>query len=141
MAIILGQKQVKDTAEFNNFAYGITLPIQISNVAFNQSFQSIDAIKTNIKNLLLTKKRERVMQPELGSGLHEILFEFNDDDLAERIEDTITSAIETWLPYVTIEEILVEQDDILKDQNRANVSITFRANNNPNFESLTFTVN
>lgn len=141
MAIILGQKQVKDTAEFNDFAYGITLPIQISNVAFNQSFLSIDAIKTNIKNLLLTKKRERVMQPEFGSGLHEILFEFNDDDLADRIEDTITSAIETWLPYVTIEEILVEQDDTLKNQNRANISITFRANDNPNFESLTFTVN
>lgn len=141
MAIILGQKQVKDTAEFNDFAYGITLPIQISNVAFNQSFLSIDAIKTNIKNLLLTKKRERVMQPEFGSGLHEILFEFNDDDLADRIEDTITSAIETWLPYVTIEEILVEQDDTLKNQNRANISITFRANDNPNFENLTFTVN
>ena len=38
MAIVLGSKLVKDTVTYNDYAIGITLPIQITNTAFNQSF-------------------------------------------------------------------------------------------------------
>ena len=68
MAIVLGSKIVKDTKEYNDYALGISLPIQIGDVAFNQTFKTIDQVKTNIKSLLLTKRFERLMQPELGSG-------------------------------------------------------------------------
>ena len=141
MAVILGQKVVKDTVEFNDYAIGISLPIQIGNVAFNQTFQTIDQIKSNIKNLLLTKRGERVMQPEFGSGLQEVLFEFNDDDLSEKIETTITTAIERWIPSVSIESILVESTDTLKDSNQVNISLTFRVNGNQNVQNVTFNVN
>ena len=89
MAVILGQKPVQDTKEYEDYAIGITLPINISNTAFAQSFTTLEQVKTNIKSLLLTKKYERVMQAELGSGLQEVLFQFNDDDLASTIENTI----------------------------------------------------
>jgi phage baseplate assembly protein W len=141
MAVILGQKVVKDTVEFNDYAIGISLPIQIGNVAFNQTFQTIDQVKSNIKNLLLTKRGERVMQPEFGSGLQEVLFEFNDDDLSEKIETTITTAIERWIPSVSIESILVESTDNLKDSNQVNISLTFRVNGNQNVQNVTFNVN
>jgi phage baseplate assembly protein W len=141
MAVILGQKVVKDTVEFNDYAIGISLPIQIGNVAFNQTFQTIDQVKSNIKNLLLTKRGERVMQPEFGSGLQEVLFEFNDDDLSEKIETTITTAIERWIPSVSIESILVESTDTLKDFNQVNISLTFRVNGNQNVQNVTFNVN
>ena len=81
MAIVLGNKLVKDTKQYNDYAIGITLPIQNGNGGyFNQSFITSEQIKSNIKNLLLTKKYERVMQPELGSGLQDLLFVFNDED-------------------------------------------------------------
>jgi phage baseplate assembly protein W len=88
MAIILGNKLVKDTAEYNDYAYGITLPIQIGNTAFNQSFTSFEQIRSNIKNVLLTKKFERVMNPDFGSGLQELLFQSNDEILASDVDDT-----------------------------------------------------
>lgn len=141
MAIILGQKVVKDTVEFNDYAIGISLPIQIGNVAFNQTFQTIDQVKSNIKNLLLTKRGERVMQPEFGSGLQEVLFEFNDDDLSEKIEETITTAINRYIPSVSIESIVVESTDALKDSNQVNISLTFRVSGNQNVQSVTFNVN
>ena len=141
MAVILGQKVVKDTVEFNDYAIGISLPIQIGNVAFNQTFQTIDQIKSNIKNLLLTKRGERVMQPEFGSGLQEVLFEFNDDDLSEKIETTITTAIDRWIPSVSIESIIVESTNALKDANQVNISLTFRVNGNQNVQNVTFNVN
>ena len=141
MAVILGQKVVKDTVEFNDYAIGISLPIQIGNVAFNQTFQTIDQVKSNIKNLLLTKRGERVMQPEFGSGLQEVLFEFNDDDLSEKIEETITTAINRYIPSVSIESIVVESTDALKDSNQVNISLTFRVSGNQNVQNVTFNVN
>ena len=140
MAVLLGQKLVKDTVAYNDYAIGITLPLQIGNNAFNQSFKTIDQVKTNIKNLLLTKRKERVMQPELGSGLQELLFDFNDDFLADEIEEVITNSMEKWLPYVTIEEIDVRQTNELKDTNNVEISLTFSITNNVGMETVTFTV-
>jgi phage baseplate assembly protein W len=140
MAIVLGSKKVQDLEQFNDTAIGITLPLQITNTAFNQSFQTIDQVRTNIKSLLLTKRKERVMQPFLGSGLTELLFEQNDEDLEERIENTIVQSLQNWLPYVVIDTIIIEQSNELKDRNRVEVSITFRINGNPTLETVTFNV-
>jgi phage baseplate assembly protein W len=140
MAVILGKKLVSDTKNYNDYAVGITLPIQISNTAFNQSFSVTEQVKSNIKNLLLTKKYERVMQPELGSGLQELLFQFNNDDLSSSIEDTIVSALSLWLPYVTVDTIIIEQTNELKDMNSINVSIKFKILNNTSLEVVTFKV-
>jgi uncharacterized protein len=140
MAIILGRKSVKDTAEFNDYAYGITLPIQIGNTAFNQSFTSFEQIKSNIKNVLLTKRFERVMNPDFGSGLQELLFQQNTEILTSDIEDVIRESVDRWLPYVTIESVDVNSTNELKDLNRLDVSISFRVSNNPNLESVTITL-
>lgn len=140
MAIVLGQKLVQDTKKYQDYAIGITLPIQIGNVAFNQSFTTAEQVKSNIKNLLLTKKGERVMQPEFGSGLQELLFEFNDDTLADKIEAAITHALENWLPYVTAQHIDIEQTNDNKDRNLVNVSITFSLLNTPDLNTVSFSV-
>ena len=140
MAVVLGRKLVKDLEQFNDVAIGITLPLQKTNTAFNQSFQTIDQVRTNIKSLLLTKRRERVMQPFLGSGLTELLFEQNDADLEDRIENTIVQSLQNWLPYVVIDTIIIEQSNELKDRNSLEVSITFRINGNPTLENVTFNV-
>jgi len=140
MAIILGSKLVNDTKEFNDYAVGISLPIQIGNTAFNQNFTTEDEVKTNIVSLLSTKRGERIMQPELGSGLQELLFEQNDGTLADRIEEEINNTIEMWLPFVNVEQINVEQSDYLKDTNTVNVNITFTIGNNPQLSNVTFNI-
>jgi len=140
MAVELGRKIVKDTTQYANYAIGITLPLTFGENTFEQSFLTKDQVKSNIKNLLLTKKGERILQPEFGSGLQSLLFEPNVDDLAGKIEDTINDSLKKWLPYVTMEEINIESTDELRDNNRLNVSIDFRIGDNINLENLTFTV-
>jgi uncharacterized protein len=139
MAVELGSKIVKDMQSYNDYAIGISLPIQITNTAFEQTFQTSEQVKSNIKNLLLTKKGERILQPEFGSGLQELLFEPNVDDFEGRIEDTINESLEQWLPYVTAEEILVDSSDTLRDNNRINVSVKFRIGQNTDLNEVTFT--
>ena len=138
MAIVLGKKMMIDSKQFEDYAIGITLPIQIGNTAFNQSFKTADQAKSNIKNLLLTKRYERLMQPQFGSGLQELLFEMNDDDFADKLESTIVDAMATWLPYITVENIDINQSNELKNSNSVEISISFRVGETPTLETVTF---
>jgi phage baseplate assembly protein W len=138
MAIVLGKKMMIDSKQFEDYAIGITLPIQIGNTAFNQSFKTADQAKSNIKNLLLTKKYERLMQPQFGSGLQELLFEINDEEFAEKIENTIIDTMALWLPYINVDSIDIQQTNELKNANTVEISISFRVGETQNLESVTF---
>jgi phage baseplate assembly protein W len=140
MAIILGTRLVKDTETYNDYAIGITLPIQITNTAFNQSFTTIDQLSSNIKNLLLTKRGERLMHPDFGSGLQEILFEPETDEIETKIEEAIIGTMGKWLPYVNIEQIDIDASDSLKDANTVNVSLTFSIAGASELNTVTFNV-
>ena len=140
MAIVLGQKIVTDTKTYNDYAVGISLPIQVTNVAFTQTFQTIDQLKSNIKNLLLTVRGERMMQPEFGSGLYELLFEMNTDEFNQTVEDEIRTSLQRWLPIVTVDEVIVEESNVLRDTNQFNVSLKFSVGNSTELETVEFTV-
>ena len=140
MAVIIGKKMLNDTGQYEDYAIGITLPIQIGNNAFNQAFTTIEQAKSNIKNLLLTNRGERVMQPEFGSGLRELLFNFNDNKLETDIEDTIVNSLEYRLPYVIVDDIVIEQSDGNKDSNIVYVSVSFKISGMPQLETVTFKV-
>jgi phage baseplate assembly protein W len=140
MAIVLGQKIVTDTKTYNDYAVGISLPIQITNVAFTQTFQTIDQLKSNIKNLLLTIRGERIMQPEFGCGLYELLFEMNTDEFNQTAEDEIRTSLQRWLPIVTVDEVIVEESNVLRDTNQFNVSLKFSVGNSTELETVEFTV-
>lgn len=142
MAYIVGKKVIKDTeSEFDSYAYGITLPVKRGNGGFfEQAFTSFDQAKSNLKNLLLTKKGERIMQPEFGSGLHSLLFEQLDENLEQRLEETIVESVNFWLPYITIDEIDVEMTDEMKDRNTAKMKLGFRVGNQIETQEVTFTI-
>jgi len=141
MAYIVGKKIVKDTADFDNYAYGITLPVRRGDTGyFEQSFLSFDQARSNLINLLLTQQGERIMQPNFGTGLHKILFEQMDNDMESQLQEIITSSVNFWLPYINIEEIEVEMTDEMKDRNIAKMSIIFTVGNDINTHQVTFTI-
>jgi phage baseplate assembly protein W len=140
MAVILGKKLVIDSKQFEDYAIGITLPIQIGNTAFNQSFITADQVKSNIKNLLLTKRFERLMQPEFGSGIQELLFNMNDEMFADNLENNIVDTLSKWLPYVNVETINIQQSNEFKDNNKVEVSVSFRVSDTQILDTVTFNV-
>jgi phage baseplate assembly protein W len=141
MAYVIGKKVVKDTTEFNDYAYGIVLPIAKGPTGyFEQAFTSFDQARSNLLNLLLTNKGERIMQPEFGTGLQELLFEQMTEDLEDRISDTITDSVNFWLPYINIAEIDVQMTDEMKDNNRANITISFTVGSGIQTREITFTI-
>ena len=61
-------------------AVGITLPLRLGNSGyFEQSYTTLEQVKSNVINLLLTIPGERYMQPTFGSNLYSHLFEQFDD--------------------------------------------------------------
>jgi phage baseplate assembly protein W len=141
MAILVGPKLVKDLPEKDRVAIGITLPLQRGNNGFfNQSFQTIDQVKSNIKNLILTRKGERLMHPTFGTELYDSLFNQNTDDLEIEIQNSIESAIAEWMPFISIEEILVDQSNTNRDTYFFIVSLKFKVAGQQNLETVTFNV-
>ncbi len=141
MAYELNKKIVIDTEEYNNYAVGITLPIQRGNDGyFAQSFRTFDQVRSNLKNLLLTKKGERILQPEFGSGLHDLLFNPATEKFEEDLETTINDSVAKWLPYVIVEDINVDISKEQTDNNQAKVSLKFRQEGDQTLDTLTFLV-
>ena len=141
MAYELNKKIVIDTEEFNNFAVGITLPIQKGDDGyFRQSFKTFDQVRSNLKNLLLTKRGERILQPDFGSGLHDLLFNPATEKFEEDLETTINDAVAKWLPYVIVEDINIDISKEMTDNNQAKVSLKFRQEGDQTLDTLTFLV-
>ena len=142
MAIITGPKLVKDLPEKDRVAIGITLPIQKGNGGyFAQSYQTSEQVKSNIKNLILTRKGERLMHPNFGTDLYNTLFNQNTDDLESEIERSIDRAIQEWMPYISIDEILVDQTNTNRDTYFFTVTLNFRVAGQQNLETVTFNIN
>lgn len=140
MAIILGRKPLIETKPFEDYALGLKIPIQIENVAFAQNFTQIEQLKANIKNLLLTKRGERVMNPDFGCGIETVLFEQLTDDFEDRVQEIINEAVERYLPNVLIEEINLDMSNDNKDKNTVNISIKFRSNSTGLSDVVSFDV-
>ena len=128
-----------------DIAIGITMPMVNSRTGFfEQSYTTLEASKSNLRNLLLTMKGERPMQPDFGTDLMKMIFEPDDGSLIDRIENTIKEAVDFWLPYLKLNNIEVhnvtaEADD--DNMSRYNVKIVFSIINIPReFDSITFTL-
>tara|TARA_B100000287_G_C20027629_1_gene541181 strand:+ start:9 stop:443 length:435 start_codon:yes stop_codon:yes gene_type:complete len=120
-----------------DISIGLKLPFKRGRSGlFQQSQTTLEQVGSNIKNLLLTSKGERIMQPEFGSRLRDLLFEQYTEELPKRVKEEIVNAVSTWLPFITIDSVEVIQDET--DLNQIRVDLHFALNYEPNrFESIT----
>ena len=85
-----------------NVAIGIKLPFSNNQSGlFDLSYSTEEQAISNLKNLLLTRKGERVMQPNFGTNIYDSLFENNVDELPIILRDGISADIAFWLPRCT----------------------------------------
>ena len=119
---------------------GIGLPLNHNQDGFfNRTKTSLEQTKSNIKNLLLTRKGERLGSPAFGSGLLAVLFEQEGDDIESKVEEAIRSAMSVWLPFVIINNI--ETKFSTTNKNAINVSMQFSLNvDTTTLEQLTMNI-
>ena len=134
MAIELGKVNVTDLTENDYKVLGIGIN-KASNSAgiFSVNYTTLSQAKDSLQNLILTRKGERLMQPEFGCDVWKLLFEpLVAGNIESSIETSITSAVETWLPYLNIDTILFDYDDNDIDTNKIQLEIQFSLKSNSN---------
>jgi len=111
---------------------GITLPVRLGQTGmFDQSTTVIQQVRSNFKNLILTKKGERVGQPDLGCDLWKILFEPLTEETLENARLAVAEAVDRWLPFIELTDFQINKTD---DENIINIKCTYRFRQNPNVQ-------
>ena len=107
-----------------NIAIGLSLPFN-GPVAFKSTYSTQEQIKSNLINLLLTNKNERIMNPKFGANLRMVLFEGINNDTSELIRSLISNSISTYIPEISIARL-----DIIdkKDENSIYITIEYTIN-------------
>jgi len=114
-----------------NRAIGVKFPFNGPGI-FQKTYTTIDQASTNVKSLLLTRKGERYEQPNFGTDLLNILFEPNVSELKNFITDTITNAVDYWLPYIDVtklEIVTMEDDPTLLHDIKISIAFTVTGTN------------
>jgi phage baseplate assembly protein W len=86
------------------------------------------AVKSSVRNLLLTGKYERFYQPYLGSGLQKYLFELVSPATAELIRESIAETIKNFEPRAKLISIEVK---VRPDENSYQATVKFGILNLP----------
>ena len=82
-----------------NIAIGVSLPFK---GPFKSTFTTKDQNKSNLINLLLTNKGERVMNPTFGCDIKKQLFQNITTDLQQNIINIIVDAVSIFIPEIQI---------------------------------------
>ena len=85
----------------------------------------VQAIKRAVKNIILTNKYEKPFNSDFGCNLRGFLFENITEPLLVIIKDRVAMAIEKYEPRVTVEDVVVNDD---QDKNGLSIMVSFLIN-------------
>lgn len=97
-----------------NVAIGVSLPYNGPAGPFNSTYSTKDQVKSNLINLILTSPGERIMNPEFGCRLKEVLFEI-EDNIEETVTNIINTSIFNYIPEIESTDITVTPSSANKD--------------------------
>ncbi len=93
-------------------------------------------IEESLRILLLTRVRERVMRPRLGTVIEDSVFAPGSPAHLTRIESSVREALRDWEPRVEVIDVHASLDP--DDETRALVAIDYRIRRTQNRLSLVF---
>ena len=105
-----------------NVAIGVAFPFNADGV-FNQTFTQKEQVKSNLINVLLTERGERVNLPDFGVGLKNLLFETQID--TNILESRIDAQVQKYIPEITL---ISAEVDFSPDEHILYIKITYEYN-------------
>ena len=115
---------------YKDLSFDFTANPQTGDVA---TVKDAVSVKRGIKNILLTAPMERLFQPELGSGIKNLLFEPMTPLTEQRLADACRGAIDAWEKRAEVRNIAVIPEE---EYNRYRVAIKFTINNSLETEQV-----
>lgn len=90
----------------------IKFPFQFDNRGRTAEVDNDDHIRDMIEQVLFTSPGERVNRPTFGSGLMQLVFQPNSNELAATTQFLVQGALQQWLgDLIEVKEVQVESYD------------------------------
>ena len=86
---------------------GVPYPVVKHPLGLFRIESGVNQIKADLLQLLLTNPRERVMLPEFGTPLKDLIFEPNDTEVARLAREMILRSIASFEPRISVDAVEV----------------------------------
>ena len=96
----------------------------------------LQEITSSVIQILNTGLGERVMYPEFGSRLQELLWDPLDTFIERDIQYEVRKSLQLWEPRIDILQVEFDINDYLRNRNILIVSIEFVTLNNPSLTRI-----
>ena len=115
---------------YTDLSFDFTANPQTGDVA---TVKDAVSVKRGIRNIIMTQGFERLFQPEIGSGIKNLLFEPMTPLTEQRLSDACRDAIDAWEKRASVIDITVISEE---EYNRYRVAIKFNINNSLETEQV-----
>jgi phage baseplate assembly protein W len=95
-----------------------------------------EKVRQSIEMILRTAPGERVMRPDFGCGIHDLVFDTMSDELIGRLQGEVADALGKWEPRVTVLEVIAGRDP--EEHTRLLVEINYRVRSTNSSFNLVF---
>lgn len=99
----------------------IDFPFRLDSRGRTASTDDADHIRDMIEQFLFTAPGERVNRPDFGSGLLQMVFAPNSQELATALQFTIQAGLQQWLGYL----IEVRAVEVTPDEAKLHVLVQY----------------
>jgi phage baseplate assembly protein W len=100
----------------------LPLALDTIDLAYKLNKTLKETVQQNFKNLVLTNPGEKTMDSKFGVGIKQFLFENFSSTTAENITNTIKSQTRRYLPFISIEQININDS---QDNNKLYITIRY----------------
>lgn len=120
----------------NFLGVGWTSPVELYETGQIKMARYEDAVRQSIWTILSTAKGERVMRPDFGCGLQDLVFSSNSASTIGRITSDVRNSLVQWEPRIDVLDVQVMSDR--SEPNRMLVQINYQVRMTNNSFNLVY---
>jgi phage baseplate assembly protein W len=102
----------------------------VANIGSLKLSEYEESVRESIWIVLGTARGERVMRPEFGCGIYDLVFEVNSASIAGRVAQEVRSALLYFEPRIDVLDVLVHPGGSNGEEMLINIDYQVRATNN-----------
>jgi uncharacterized protein len=103
---------------------GWNFPIVLDNTKQIALAREEESVRQSIWMILGTTPGERVMRPDFGCGIHDLVFEVNNASTATALTEAVTEALAIWEPRIDVLDVSAAAD--VAEANRLLIEINYQ---------------
>jgi phage baseplate assembly protein W len=108
---------------------GFSWPMEVDHTGSIRLTESVDDLDRSIRIVLVTAPGERVMRPQFGCRIWELLFEPVTPNLLGLIAEAVRQALAQWEPRIEVQDVVPKPDDDEPSMVRIEITYRVRATN------------